>query len=71
MCSVTALVLGVTNVFGLTDPSGKLLTGASLTVAAFDSVFGWGRYIVIVGLILFAFLVILMPILTVILSDGV
>lgn len=55
MCSVTALVLGVTHVFGMTDPSGKLMTGASLTVAAFESVFPWGGFIVMMGLVLFAF----------------
>jgi len=55
MCSVTGLVLGVTDSFGWTDAEGKLLNGASLTVAAFSSVFSWGSYIVTVGLILFAF----------------
>ena len=55
MCSVTGLVLGVTNVFGLTDESGHLLNGASMTVAAFESVLKGGGYIVTIGLILFAF----------------
>lgn len=55
MCSVTGLVLGVTNVFGMNDADGKLLTGASLTVAAFTSVFSWGSYVVAIGLVLFAF----------------
>jgi len=55
MCSVTGLVLGVTNVFGLTDEQGQLLNGASLTVAAFESVFKGGGYIVTIGLVLFAF----------------
>ncbi len=55
MCSVTGLVLGVTNVFGMTDEQGHLLNGASLTVAAFESVFRGGGYVVTVGLILFAF----------------
>ncbi len=55
MCSVTGLVLGVTGVFGMTDPSGKLLNGASMTVAAFESVFSGGGYVVTIGLILFAF----------------
>lgn len=55
MCSATGLVLAVTNVLGMLAPSGKLLTGASLTVSAFDSVFSWGGYIVAIGLLMFAF----------------
>jgi AGCS family alanine or glycine:cation symporter len=55
MCSVTGLVLGVTGVFGTLDADGKLLNGASMTVAAFDSVFPGGGYVVTIGLILFAF----------------
>ena len=55
MCSVTGLVLGVTDVYGMTDATGKILNGASLTVAAFNSVFPWGGYIVTIGLLLFAF----------------
>lgn len=55
MCSATGLVLAVTDVFGTTGPDGKLLNGASMTLAAFRSVFSWGGYIVTIGLILFAF----------------
>lgn len=55
MCSATGLVLGVTDVFGTLGPTGKILNGASMTVAAFQSVFSWGGYIVTIGLILFAF----------------
>lgn len=55
MCSVTGLVLGVTNVFGSVDANGKLLTGASLTVTAFESVLPFGGYVVTIGLVLFAF----------------
>lgn len=55
MCTVTGLVLGVTDVFGTTDGSGKLLNGASMTLAAFQSVFSWGGYVVMIGLLLFAF----------------
>lgn len=55
MCSVTALVLAVTHAFGLIDADGKLLNGASMTVAAFNSVVSWGGYIVSIGLVLFAF----------------
>lgn len=56
MCTVTGLVLGVTDVFGGVDETGKMLNGASMTLAAFNSVFpAWGGYIVTFGLILFAF----------------
>ena len=55
MCSITGLVLGVTDVFGGVDAAGKSLNGASMTLAAFNSVFPWGGYIVTIGLLLFAF----------------
>ncbi len=55
MCTFTGLVLGVTGVQGSYDADGKLLTGASMTVAAFESVVSGGGYIVTIGLILFAF----------------
>lgn len=55
MCSATALVLGVTDVFGSYAPDGKLLNGASMTLSAFQSVFPWSGYIVTFGLIFFAF----------------
>lgn len=56
MCSITGLVLGVTGVFGTVDSTGKLITGASLTAAAFNSVFPTaGGYVVTLGLVLFAF----------------
>jgi alanine or glycine:cation symporter, AGCS family len=55
MCSMTALVLGVTDAFGLLGANGKILNGASMTVHAFNSVVPWGGYVVSVGLILFAF----------------
>jgi AGCS family alanine or glycine:cation symporter len=55
MCSATGLVLAVTDVFGTMSPAGKLLNGASLTLAAFRSVFSWGGYVVALGLVLFAF----------------
>lgn len=55
MCTTTGLVLGVTNVFGMLGPEGKVLNGASLTLAAFTSTFSWGGYVVTIGLILFAF----------------
>lgn len=55
MCSATALVLGVTDVFGELGPDGKILNGASMTVEAFDRSFPGGGYVVALGLVLFAF----------------
>lgn len=55
MCSATGLVLAVTQVFGQTGPSGEVLKGASMTLAAFSTVLPGGDYIVTIGLILFAF----------------
>jgi alanine or glycine:cation symporter, AGCS family len=59
MCSATGLVLAVTNVFGKVGIDGKLLNGASLTVAAFQSSFSLGGYVVTIGLLLFAFTTVL------------
>jgi len=55
MCSVTGLVLGVTDTFGQVDADGRLLNGASMTLAAFQSVYLGGGWVVTIGLILFAF----------------
>jgi alanine or glycine:cation symporter, AGCS family len=55
MCSMTALVLGVTDAFGVLGTDGKILNGASMTVHAFNSVVSWGGLVVSIGLILFAF----------------
>jgi alanine or glycine:cation symporter, AGCS family len=55
MCTVTALVLGVTDSFGALGSNGKMLNGAAMTVHAFNSVVSWGGYVVSIGLILFAF----------------
>lgn len=55
MCSATGLVLSVTDVVGSLDAAGKVVNGAALTLAAFDSVFSWGGYVVTIALILFAF----------------
>lgn len=55
MCSMTGLVLGVTGVFGLVGENGEILKGASMTVAAFESVLSGTGYFVTVGVILFGF----------------
>ncbi|MCB1112251.1 MAG: sodium:alanine symporter family protein [Chlamydiales bacterium] len=55
MCTVTGLVLGVTGVLGTVKPDGTMLTGAAMTVYAFETQYWWGAYIVTIGLMLFAF----------------
>lgn len=55
VCTITGLVLAVTNVVGQVDGQGALLTGSPLAIAAFGSVHFVFRYVVLVGLVLFAF----------------
>jgi len=55
VCSITGLVLAVTNVIGSTTPTGEPLTGANMAITAFNSTIWGGSYIVSIGLILFAF----------------
>ena len=55
VCSITGLVLAVTDVLGKTTASGKPLTGATMAIYAFNSSIQGGEYIVSIGLILFAF----------------
>ncbi len=55
ICTITALVIAVTGVLGTQDESGATLNGASLVIAAFSHAVSGGKYIVIVGLILFAY----------------
>lgn len=54
LCTVTGLVLGVTGVQGMVSANGMPLNGATMTMAAFESVIPWGGYIVTIALILFA-----------------
>lgn len=54
LCTVTGLVLAVTEMFGALDGNGLPYRGASMTMAAFESVIPWGGYVVTIGLILFA-----------------
>ncbi len=55
MCSVTGLVIAVTDVIGLVNAEGTLLTGAALTAKAFSTTLSSGGLIVSIALILFAF----------------
>lgn len=54
VCSITGLVLAVTEVLGKNGASGLPLSGAAMTIQAFDTISG-GAYVVSIGLILFAF----------------
>ena len=55
VCTITALVIGVTGVQGQVGADGILLNGAALVMAAFKSVIPGGQSIVAVGLVLFGF----------------
>lgn len=54
VCTFTGLVLAVTHVVGSVTESGTVLSGASLAIEAFGTGLIGGRYVVTVGLILFA-----------------
>lgn len=55
VCTMTGLVLAVTNVIGTSNDSGQMLNGAALAIAAFNKHIPGGEYIVTIGLILFAY----------------
>jgi alanine or glycine:cation symporter, AGCS family len=55
VCTVTGLVIAVSQVFGTSYPDGTLVNGAPLAIAAFSSSIPGGGYIVTFGLVLFAF----------------
>ena len=61
VCMLTGLVIASSGVLGTTDPAtGKLVSGAQLTILAFSTVFGdYGKLIVSIALSLFAFSTIL------------
>jgi len=55
VCTFTGLALAVTGVLGQMGPDGKVLNGAPMTIAAFNSVMPYGGIIVVLGSILFGF----------------
>lgn len=59
VCTITGLVLAVTGSLGAVDGEGKALGGSSIALEAFSKSFGGGKYLVIVGLILFAYTTVL------------
>ncbi len=61
ICLLTALAISSSGMLGAIDlETGKVISGAQLTILAFSSVFGeWGKVIVSISLALFAFSTIL------------
>ena len=60
ICTLTGLVIASSGVLGAADSFGHPLTGAALTIAAFETGMGRaGRYIVTLGIAFFAFSTIL------------
>lgn len=59
VCTMTGLVLAVTNVVGTANASGDMLNGAALAISAFNKHIPGGEYIVTIGLILFAYTTVL------------
>lgn len=55
VCSITALVIGVTGVVGKTDSGDVAFNGATLVMEAFKSVIPQGDAIVAIGVILFGY----------------
>lgn len=55
VCTITALVIVLTGVLGVTDINGKVLDGSALVLRAFDTVIPGGGVIVTIALIPFAF----------------
>jgi AGCS family alanine or glycine:cation symporter len=59
VCTVTGLVLAVTQVLGSVTPTGELITGSALAIQAFASVYAPLQHLVFIALVLFAFTTIL------------
>ena len=59
VCTVTALAIAVSGVFGSCGPERKLLDGSSLALRAFDAVLPGGGWIVTIALVPFAYSTIL------------
>lgn len=59
VCTMTGLVLAVTNVIGSLSDAGDVLNGAPLAIAPFKAHIWGGEYIVTIGLILFAYTTVL------------
>lgn len=60
VCSITGIAIAASGVLGTTNAAGEPLQGVQLTIAAFETILGpLGKYLVTIGIILFAFSTIL------------
>lgn len=60
VCSITGIAIAASGVLGTTNAAGEPLQGVQLTIAAFETILGpIGKYLVTIGIILFAFSTIL------------
>lgn len=60
VCSITGIAIAASGVLGTTNAVGEPLQGVQLTIAAFETILGpLGKYLVTIGIILFAFSTIL------------
>ena len=60
VCTITGLAIASSGVLGMTDASGELIEGSTLTIEAFKTVLGTpGAWLVSIGITLFAFSTIL------------
>jgi alanine or glycine:cation symporter, AGCS family len=55
ICSITALTIAVSGVMGSVNELGQMVNGAPLAMAAFSSAIPGGEYVVMFGLVLFAY----------------
>ena len=59
VCTITVLVISVTNAIEIKTLNGEILNGAPLVMSAFESILPFGKYIVAIGVFLFGFSTIL------------
>ena len=59
VCTITGLAIAVTGLLGQTDASGAPLSGAAMSLLAFDQVFPYGGLVVMISIILFGYTTIL------------
>lgn len=59
VCTMTGLVLGVSQLLGVTSNDGTIISGASLAIMAFAKQWSGFSYVVVLSLIMFAFTTVL------------
>ena len=55
ICSITAITIAVTGVMGAVNDQGQMINGAPLAILAFSKAIPGGQYVVMTGLVLFAY----------------